>query len=74
MHYPMVLAAAVKFDHGDQQDDMGYISRQEGYFPTKKPETIDLETVVPNHTEYQPKRAGNLPIPANPPVNKWDTT
>ena len=23
---------------------------------------------------YQPKRAGNLPIPANPPVNKWDAT
>jgi len=23
---------------------------------------------------YQPKRAGNLPIPANPPINKWDTT
>jgi len=25
---------------------MGYISWQEGYFPTKKTETIDLETVV----------------------------
>ena len=24
--------------------------------------------------KYQPKRAGNLPIPANPPVNKWDAT
>jgi len=23
---------------------------------------------------YQPKRAGNVPIPANPPVNKWDAT
>ena len=23
---------------------------------------------------YQPKRAGNLPIPANPPVNEWDAT
>ena len=23
---------------------------------------------------YQPKRAGNLLIPANPPVNKWDAT
>jgi hypothetical protein len=27
---------------------MGYISQQEGYFPTKKTETIDLETVVIN--------------------------
>jgi hypothetical protein len=28
------------------------------------------------HTEYQPTRAGNLqlPIPAKPPVNKWDAT
>ena len=23
---------------------------------------------------YHPKRAGNLPIPANPPVNEWDAT
>jgi len=35
MHYPMVLVAAVKFYHGDQQETMGYISRQEGYIPKK---------------------------------------
>jgi hypothetical protein len=23
---------------------------------------------------YQPTRAGNLPIPAKPPVNRWDAT
>ena len=46
MHYPMVLAAAVEFDHGANRTTMGYISRQEGYFLTKKTETIDLETVV----------------------------
>ncbi len=23
---------------------------------------------------YQPTRAGNLPIPAKPPVNRWNTT
>jgi len=46
MHYPMVLAAAVKFYHGDQQDDNGIYLTARGIFPDKKTETIDLETVV----------------------------
>ena len=36
MHYPMVLAAAVKFDHGDQQDDNGKYPTSGGIFPDKK--------------------------------------
>ena len=31
MHYPMVLAAAVKFDHGDQQDDNGKYPTSSGW-------------------------------------------
>ena len=36
MHYPMVLAAAVKFYHGDQQDDNGIYLTARGIFPDKK--------------------------------------
>ena len=46
MAYPMVLAAAVKFYHGDQQDDNGIFPSSFGIYPEKKSETIDLETVV----------------------------
>jgi hypothetical protein len=46
MVYPMVLAAAVKFYHGDQQGNKGIFPSLFGIFPSKKSETIDLETVV----------------------------
>ena len=46
MAYPMVLAAAVKFYHVDQQDDNGIFPSSFGIYPEKKSETIDLETVV----------------------------
>ena len=46
MHYRMVLAAAVKFDHGDQQDDNGKYPTSSGIYPEKNSETIDrLETI-----------------------------
>jgi hypothetical protein len=46
MVYPIVLAAAVKFYHGDQQDDKEIFPSSFGIYPEKKSETIDLETVV----------------------------
>jgi hypothetical protein len=46
MVYLMVLAVAVKFYHGDQQDDKGIFPSLFGIYPEKKSETIDLETVV----------------------------
>jgi hypothetical protein len=45
MVYPMVLAAAVKFYHGHQQDNKG-ISLFVWDISGKKSETIVLETVV----------------------------
>ena len=33
MDYPMVVAAAVKFYHGDQQDDKGIFPSSFGIFP-----------------------------------------
>jgi len=53
MHYPMVLAAAVKFYHGNQQDDNGIYLTARGIFPDEKTETIDLETVVLRENIYQ---------------------
>jgi hypothetical protein len=35
MVYPMVLAAAVKFYHGDQQDNKGIFPSLFGIFPSK---------------------------------------
>ena len=32
-----------------------------------------MYAVIP-YRIYQPTRAGNLPIPAKPPVNRWDAT
>ena len=47
MVYPMILTAAVKFYHGDQQDDNGYFPLRLGYIP-KKIGDIVLEIVVEN--------------------------
>ena len=30
--------------------------------------------ILNSYRIYQPTRAGNLPIPAKPPVNRWDAT
>ncbi len=46
MVFPPVCHTAVKLYHGDRQDETGIFPHSVGYFPTKKPETIDLETVV----------------------------
>jgi hypothetical protein len=47
MVYSMVSTAAVKFYHGDQQDDKGIFPSLFGIFPSKKSKKIVLETVVP---------------------------
>ena len=49
MIFPPVCYTAVKLYHGDHQDETGIFPTGQGYFPTKKPETIDLETVVLDH-------------------------
>ena len=48
MVFPPVCHTAVKLYHGDLRTKQGYFPHSVGYFPTKKPETIDLETVVPS--------------------------
>ena len=67
MHYPMVLAAAVKFDHGDQQDNNGKISHFKWDNSVKKLDTIDLETVV----EVRLEVFHNLLIDCKPTGNKY---